>query len=159
MSFLIRARMNNQIRTPETATTPNARLNLCRKATGLVPCMFQPSEQRPREVVSMFRSSDLQSAKAREESEPVFDTSSRVPRIPAKRSHTKKLQSRTAHSPDADDHTFTPKSQLLTPSQCSAARKPLNFFFCLANRENLWYNKAIPSGRRSFDEARSGSAG
>ena len=36
-----------------------------------------------------------ESAKAREESEPVFDTEPRVPSIPAKRSHIKKQKSRT----------------------------------------------------------------
>ncbi len=45
--------------------------------------MFQLHEQRPREVAFMFRSSELQPAKAREESEPVFDTEPRVPSIPA----------------------------------------------------------------------------
>ena len=61
------------------APFPNARLNLRRKAAGFILRMFQLHEQRPREVDVMFRSSDLQSAKTREESEAVFDTSPRVP--------------------------------------------------------------------------------
>ena len=57
----------------------------------------------------MFRSSNLQSAKTREESEAVFDTSPRVPRIPAQRaerSHTKKRKSRTARHPDTENSSF-----------------------------------------------------
>ena len=82
---LPRAGKDKQIPTSETATTPNARLNHRREAAGFILRMFQLHEHRPREVDSMFRSSDLQSAKAREESEPVFDTSPRVPRIHAQR--------------------------------------------------------------------------
>jgi len=90
--LLIRARIDNQIRNPEIAPTPNARLNHRRKAAGFILRMFQLHKQRPRGVDVMFRSSDLQSAKAREESEAVFDTETRVPSIPAQRaerSHTK----------------------------------------------------------------------
>ncbi len=63
----------------------------------------------------MFRSSDLQSAKAREESEAVFDTETRVPSIPAQRaerSHTKDQKSRTAHHPDTDN-SLIPNSSFL----------------------------------------------
>ena len=42
-----------------TLSLSNARLNHRRKATGLVPCMFQPSEQRPRGENAMFRPSCL----------------------------------------------------------------------------------------------------
>ena len=80
----------------------HARLNLCRKAAGFILRMFQLHEHRPREVDSMFRSSDLQSAKAREESEPVFDTEQRVLSIPAKRSHPKKRKFRTSPHPGED---------------------------------------------------------
>ncbi len=71
--------------------------------------MFQLHKQRPRGVDVMFRSSDLQSAKAREESEAVFDTETRVPSIPAQRaerSHTKGQKSRTARHPDTDNSSF-----------------------------------------------------
>ena len=57
----------------------------------------------------MFRSSNFQSAKTREESEAVFDTETRVPSIPAQRaerSHTKDQKSRTAHHPDTDNSSF-----------------------------------------------------
>jgi len=80
----------------------HARLNHRRKAAGFILRMFQLHEHRPRGVVSMFRSSDLQSAKAREESEPIFDTETRVPSIPAERSHIKIQKSRNARPPDAD---------------------------------------------------------
>ncbi|MBQ3860355.1 MAG: hypothetical protein II779_07490, partial [Clostridia bacterium] len=63
----------------------HARLNYRRKAAGFILRMFRLHEYRPRGVVSMFRSSDLQSAKAREESEPIFDTETRVSRIHAQR--------------------------------------------------------------------------
>ena len=41
MSFLIRARIDKQIQNNEIATTPNARLNLRRKAAGFILRMFQ----------------------------------------------------------------------------------------------------------------------
>ena len=47
--------MDNQIRNSENATTPNARLNLRRKAAGFILRMFQLPEHRPREAASMFR--------------------------------------------------------------------------------------------------------
>ncbi|MBQ3860875.1 MAG: hypothetical protein II779_10120, partial [Clostridia bacterium] len=54
--FLIRAKIDKQIRTPEDATTLNARLNLRRKAAGFILRMFQLHDHRPREENSMFRS-------------------------------------------------------------------------------------------------------
>ena len=55
VSFLIRARIDNQMRNPEIAISPNARLNHRRKAAGLVLRMFRLHEQRPREVVFPHR--------------------------------------------------------------------------------------------------------
>ncbi|MBQ3862258.1 MAG: hypothetical protein II779_17175, partial [Clostridia bacterium] len=77
----------------------HARLNHRRKAAGFILRMFLLHEHRPRGVVSMSRASDLQSAKAREDSEPIFDTETRVPSIPAKRSHIKIQKSRNARPP------------------------------------------------------------
>jgi len=47
--------MDFQIPTPENVKTPNARLNLCRKAAGFILRMFQLHEKRPREVGSPLR--------------------------------------------------------------------------------------------------------
>ena len=66
MFSLIRARIDNQIRNPENATTPNARLNLCRKAAGFILRMFQLHDHRPREVVFPLRFVRLEFAEARE---------------------------------------------------------------------------------------------
>ena len=55
LSFLIRARMDNQIRNSENATTPNARLNLRRKAAGFILRMFQLHIWRSSAVGSMFK--------------------------------------------------------------------------------------------------------
>ena len=76
--FFTCAGLDLQIPIYKNAKTPIARLNHCRKAEELAPSMFRLHEQRPREENAMFRSSDMQSAKEREESEPVFDTSPRV---------------------------------------------------------------------------------
>ena len=49
LSLLTRAGMNNQIRNPENAATPNARLNFCRQATGLSRACFSfKNEDRAR---------------------------------------------------------------------------------------------------------------
>ena len=57
--LLIRARIDNQIRDPEIAPTPNARLNLRRKAAGFILRTGSTARRRPREETSMFRSSCL----------------------------------------------------------------------------------------------------
>ena len=66
----------------------------------------------------MFRLVRVESVKAREDSEPVFDTGPRVPRIYAKRaerSHPKKRRSQTGRNPDPDG---VPNSQLFSISGC-----------------------------------------
>ena len=59
--------MDFQIPTPENAKTPNARLNLCRKAAGFILRMFQLHEHRSRGVAFMFRLVRLESVQARED--------------------------------------------------------------------------------------------
>ena len=92
-------------RPPAHCPSSNARLNYRRKAAGFILRMFRLPEHRPRGVVSMSRSSDLQSAKAREDNEPIFDTETRVSRIPAKRSHQIKPKIPHIPPPDADKPT------------------------------------------------------
>ena len=72
------------------------------EAAGFILRMFQPHVGDQAGLPPCSGSSNLQSAKAREEYEPVFDTETRVPSIPAKRSHTKNRKSRTAPHPAAD---------------------------------------------------------
>ncbi len=53
------------------------------EAAGLVLRTGSAARRRPREVDAMFSPVMSESFKTREESEPVFDTSPRVPSIPA----------------------------------------------------------------------------
>ena len=86
VSFLICARVNNQIRNPENAATPNARLNFCRKATGLSrACFSYPNTDRAR-LAPCSGSSGLNLTTARGSLHSPAERP-RVPRIPAERSH------------------------------------------------------------------------
>ena len=67
---------------------PNARLNLCRRPQTCLR-MFQLHEHRPREENVIFWLVISESVQAREDTATVFDTETRVPSIPAKRSHIK----------------------------------------------------------------------
>ena len=63
--FFTRARMNKQIPPHKHATTPNARLNLCRKAAGFILRMFRLHGRGPRGVDFMFRLVRFESESAR----------------------------------------------------------------------------------------------
>ena len=69
--FLIRARSDFQIPTPENATTPNARLNLCRKASTTasvrqtLSAHVSTARRRPREVGFILRLVRSESEQAR----------------------------------------------------------------------------------------------
>ena len=76
-------------RPPALCPSSNARLNFCRRPQNLFCARVQPHFGDQAGLAPCSGSSCPQSAKAREESEAVFDTSPRDPSIPAERSHLK----------------------------------------------------------------------
>ena len=134
MSFLIRARIDFQIPIPENANNAECAPESPAEPAGFILRTGSTACRRPREVISPHRLVRVEFEEAREDAEPVFDTSLRVPTpTPFPQKYT--LKSRTPRHPDADNSTrkkpnssFRIHSSLVSPR----LRGPDHSFFSAA---------------------------